>query len=168
MLPSARRAELSRLEFENSYLSRDVLAASSKDASDKLSGGGASSGKSGFGKPMESIYSHTTAGVTTLEDFDQEGFARMRKRAPLIGNRHVEDATRYLLSPATFSRAGSSHFSYDDSDFSDDDSLGSVNSEDSVGTTATKYASIRYSNSTAGQIWSILNSLDDLVLHVKV
>lgn len=116
---------------------------------------------------MESVNSHTTAGVTALVEFDQEeDYARMRK-APHRSDTGSRGGLSGYISPGTYSRGGSPHF-YDDSDFSDDDSLGSLKSDDSVGTATSKCMSIRYANSTAGEIWSILHSLDDMVLHVKV
>lgn len=172
MLPSQRRAELSRHDFDNSYLSRKALAAEASErersaaatavgfGASGATGGGGGGGRPAYGKEVSSSHSRTTAGLTTLEDDDHDDFIRMRGGAS-------QRSEHYLLSPATFSRAGSSHLS-DESDFSDEDSLGSVNSADSVGTVASKYASIRYANSTAGQIWGVLDGLDDLVMEVKV
>lgn len=160
------------LDFDNSYLSRNALSRGLDEGRCRGGGSGGDVGGGGgriaYDKSIQYLDSHTTAGVTTLAELDHEqDLARMMRKAALPSGGDASGGAVEYLSPATYSRASSSHF-YDDSDFSDEDSLGSVNSADSVGTAASKYASIRYANSTAGQIWGILRSLDDLVLHVKV
>lgn len=195
MLPSARRAELSRHDFDNSYLSRKALAAgstgivmptgtSSAPTGVHIGGSGpitdahhhqlrrpeVSSSRGGGGPKQQgsSVHSRTTAALTTLEDSeDVDDFTRkVGSSAP--GPPHTVSAeghTRYLV-PTTFSRAGSD----EDSLCSDDaDSLcSSVHSTDSVDTTTSKRSTIRYAESTAGQIWNMLYRMDELVLEVKV
>lgn len=202
MLPSARRAELSRHDFDNSYLSREALAsvvgpdaaaplhyipttfASSsvkQPIERQLAGGGRTSagGPPGVGRvqTVASVYSRTTAALTTMEDEDNGAGRKKMQHAGVMasggggggGSYENQGNGRYIVPiPVSFSRANSSHLS-DESDFSDRDSLcSSVHSADSVGTTASKYATIRYSSSAAGQIWNMLYRLDDLVLEVKV
>lgn len=114
------------------------------------------------------MYSRTTAALTNLEDHeDVDDAMRRNSKGTAVPAAAGDGHTRYLV-PATFSRAGSAGMS-DDSDFSDEDSLcSSVHSADSVETAASKHATIRYSESVAGQIWNILHRMDEMVLQVKV
>lgn len=184
MLPSARRAELSRQYFDNSYLSRRAFEV---DPNAPCGGVSASSGavaeqhhypqqqqrngsRQAFGK-NGSVLSHTTAGLTTFdEDLDADDF-RGGNRSKVASSRqqHMSRGVgaAVTLGSLPFGEFPKDHTPVDDSEFSDDDSLGSVMSGDSQPST-TYGGGIRYSNSAAGQIWNILDRLDDVVLEVKV
>lgn len=182
MLPSARRAELSRQYFDNSYLSRRAFEV---DPNAPGSGGVSSSGavaeqhhypqqqqqrngRQAFGK-NGSVLSHTTAGLTTFdEDLDTDDF-RGGNRGKVAPRQHMSRGVggAATLGSLPFGDFHKDPIPVDDSEFSDDDSLGSVMSGDSQPST-TYGGGIRYSNSAAGQIWNILDRLDDVVLEVKV
>lgn len=138
------------------------------------SGGGGGSGADGrrktFGKGATgSVRSRTTAGLTTFEDDLDSGFgsAGVGGGRPSLGQ---------AGGPSPTSHGGFSHSSQQqhggpspftdspdyDSEFSDDDSLGSMLSGDSPRSRSS------VSDSEAGQIWGMLCSLDDVVFEVKV
>lgn len=181
MLPSARRAELSRQYFDNSYLSRRAfevdpnapggcVAASSGAVAEQhhYPQQQQRNGRQAFGK-NGSVLSHTTAGLTTFdEDLDTDDF-RGENRTKVASRQHMSRGVggAVNLGSLPFGEFAKDHIPVDDSEFSDDDSLGSVMSGDSQPST-TYGGGIRYSNSAAGQIWNILDRLDDVVLEVKV
>lgn len=208
MQPSARRAELSRHDFENSYLSRKALSNFGPPTVSTLAFSEATTATNTTGMPLapvppatnaqhrqhvtishdvqqrrtgrpqtapsaiprqsSPVHSRTTAALTNLEDHeDVDDVVGRNSKGTVVPAASGDGHTRYLV-PATFSRAGSAGMS-DDSDFSDADSLcSSVHSADSVETAASKHATIRYSESVAGQIWNILHRMDEMVLQVKV
>lgn len=185
MLPSARRAELSRQYFDNSYLSRRafevdpnapcggaVAASSGAVAEHHYPQQQQRNGRQAFGK-NGSVLSHTTAGLTTFdEDLEDTDDFRGGNRSKVPGRQLMSRGVGGGGGGGTsgslpFGDFPKDHIPVDDSEFSDDDSLGSVMSGDSQPST-TYGGGIRYSNSAAGQIWNILDRLDDVVLEVKV
>lgn len=187
MLPSARRAELSRQYFDNSYLSRRafevdpnapcggaVAASSGAVAEHHYPQQQQRNGRQAFGKDG-SVLSHTTAGLTTFdEDLEDTDDFRGGNRSKASGRQLIGRGVGgggagggATLASLPFGEFPKDHIPVDDSEFSDDDSLGSVMSGDSQPST-TYGGGIRYSNSAAGQIWNILDRLDDVVLEVQV
>lgn len=181
MLPSARRAELSRQYFDNSYLSRrafEVENASGGAGGEQSQhnhhqrGGGSSGGsRPSFGKEHGSIRSRTTAGLTTFDDEDMEVDAGGGYGLRPPGQGQARGTSPFRDVPG---HHGGGYMSDLDSEFSDQDSLGSVRSGESNEAYVPSAGSsggasgIRYANSHAGQIWNILDRLDDAVLEVKV
>lgn len=185
MLPSARRAELSRQYryFDNSYLSRRAFEVDAIGDPVGLSGVGVGEGpyhhyphrvgRSHLGKEG-SFLSRTTVGLTTFdEDQPDEGLDDFEgDRARNFGRINDE----YVSSRgqhADYHRHTRPHDSPDESqisDYSDEDSLlESVRSGDSYPSTAKSYETgIRYSSSPAAHIWQILQRMDEVVLEVKV
>lgn len=198
MLPSARRAEISRQYFDNSYLSRKafevdtsgrgregVLDEEHQSLHDRYSQQHSPSGpqmpqmpqhgRSGGKQPRSlgkhgSSNSHTTAGLTAFdEDFDHSDDYGMRPSAQFQG-RGVGRAGGAEDLHSSFRYTGGfdeDQITEDDSAYGDQDSLGSVRSGDSYPSIKSA-GGIRYSNSTAGQIWTIIDRLDDIILEVKV
>ncbi|CAM9110628.1 unnamed protein product [Pylaiella littoralis] len=184
MLPSARRAELSREYFDNSYLSRKAFEGGGEGvahAHDHAYGGGGRDGDDcelPSTKCGGSSLSRTTAGLTTFDDdvdgsrFGGGGGGGRGGRSRLGGHgerlRNQRDLGAAGLSPQHHQRQTTSSFKdvpdYE-SDFSEDDSLGSMLSEESQGVSTTSRSSVL--DTAAGQIWGMLCSLDDLVLEVK-
>lgn len=188
MLPSARRAELSRQYFDNSYLSRRAFELDPTGVSGvPYPGVGIEPSqhlhhqhdplpkphqqhphqhrsRAPFGRDGGSVRSRTTAGLTTFdEDLDIDDYGGGGRRRPSDHHhRNGEDSpdSHHFRSAAEADEA--------ESDFSDQDSLGSVRSGDSYPSSKSYGAGIRYANSAAGQIWNILDRMDDVVLEVKV
>lgn len=183
MLPSARRAELSRQYFDNSYLSRRAFevenasggaGAEQSQHNPQQRGGGSSGGsRPSFVKEHGSIRSRTTAGLTTYddEDVDMDSGGGYSLRPAGQAQAQARGTSPFRVIPG---RHGGGYMSDMDSEFSDQDSLGSMRSGDSSGPYIHSAGSsggaggIRYTNSPAGQIWNILDRLDDVVLEVKV
>lgn len=126
--------------------------------------GGTDGRRKPFGKG-DSIRSRTTAGLTTFEDDLDSGFGSWGGGGSRTSLGQGGSST---TSHGGFSQqhgGGPSHFTDTpdyDSEFSDDDSLGSMLSGDSPRSRSSVH------DSEAGQIWGMLCSLDDLVLEVKV
>lgn len=133
-------------------------------------GGAADARRKPFGKGAAgSIRSRTTAGLTTFEDDLDSGFGSSGRPGLGGGGGHQDGSSS--ASHGGFSQhhhgggGGPSPFTDSpgyDSEFSDDDSLGSMLSGDSPRSRSS------VPDSEAGQIWGMLCSLDDLVLEVKV
>lgn len=186
MLPSARRAELSRQYryFDNSYLSRRAFEVDAIGDPVGLGGVGVGEGpyhhyphrvgRSHFGKEG-SFLSRTTVGLTTFdEDPPDEGLDDFEgDRARNFGRVNDEYVSSSRGQHAEYHRHPRPHDSPDESqisDYSDEESLlESVRSGDSYPSTAKSYeAGIRYSSSPAAHIWQILQRMDEVVLEVKV
>ncbi|CBJ29872.1 hypothetical protein Esi_0163_0066 [Ectocarpus siliculosus] len=190
MLPSARRAELSRQYFDNSYLSRKafeaggagapppegvVLAPGAADAPapepsqynphhqhHHLRGGERDGTAKPFVKGGDSLMSKTTSGLTTFEDDLDMPFHAGGVRRSAAGASSENPGGFSLPDGASVFKSTTDY----GSEFSDDDeSLGSmVSGNESL---PVSHRSETGPDSVAGQIWRMLCSLDDLVLEVK-
>lgn len=135
-------------------------------------GGGRDGRRKPFGKSAGSARSRTTAGLTTFEDDLDTGFGAAGPGASGGGGGLHHDFGRgggssrdpEMLShqrrPSPFKDSPDYG-----SDFSDEDSLGSLAS--GLSQTLSSMSSV-IGDSSAGQIWGMLCALDDLVLEVKV
>lgn len=130
-----------------------------------LDDGGADGRRKPFGKGAGgSIRSRTTAGLTTFEDDLDSGFGSGGGGRPSLGQGGSSSIGHGGFSHSQ-EHGGPSPFTDTpdyDSEFSDDDSLGSMLSGDSPRSRTSVH------DSEAGQIWGMLCALDDIVLEVKV
>ena len=182
MLPSARRAELTRQYFDNSYLSRRAFEVDA--AGDTVGLGAVGVGEAPYhhyphraprshASKEGSFLSRTTTGLSPFDEVPDTGLD-FRGGQPRNSGR-LNDYARKHGQHAPYRDHMPPHDSTDeaevsDSHYSDQDSSGSFRSEDSFPSTAKSYETgIRYSSSSpAAEIWQILHRMDDMVLEVKV